>query len=147
MADLATRGADVTVVHRWLGTAIVLMFVATMAWAVGLVLARRDRTPDGMRALQHWTENLLVVQTVLGVVLLMIGRRVVGPPDAWLHGLYGSLFPLVAVIGGRLAALRRESRQYIGFAWGAFFAFGLTLRAVQTACGANLGDLASCMFR
>ena len=136
-----------TGVHRWLGTTIVLMFVATMLWALVLVVLRRDATPVSMRALQHWTENLLVVQTVFGVVLLLLGRRVVGPPDAWLHALYGSLFPLVAVVGGRLAALRREHRQYIGFAWGAFFAFGLTLRAVQTACGAGLQDLASCMFR
>ena len=135
-----------TAVHRWLGTAIVIAFVATMVWALVLLVLRRDATPTGMRALQHWTENLLVVQTVLGVVLLVIGRRVVGPPDAWLHALYGSLFPLVAVIGGRLAALRRERRQYVGFAWGAFFAFGLTLRAVQTACGAALGDLATCML-
>lgn len=112
-----------------------------------LLLLRRDETPLGMRALQHWTENLLVVQTVFGIGLLLIGRRVVGPPDAWLHSLYGSLFPLVALVGGRLAALRRERRQYIGFAWGAFFAFGLTLRAVQTACGVGLTDLAACMFR
>jgi len=136
-----------TVAHRWLGTVIILMFVATMAWSVALLLMRRDATPDAMRALQHWTENLLVVQTVFGIGLLLIGRRVVGPPDAWLHSLYGSLFPLVAVVGGRLAALRRERRQYIGLAWGAFFAFGLTLRAVQTACGVGLSDLASCMVR
>ena len=136
-----------TTAHRWLGSAIVLLFVATMLWALVLLALRRDGTPDGMRALQHWTENLLVVQTVFGVGLLLLGRRVVGPPDAWLHALYGSLFPLVAVVGGRLAALRRERRQYIGLAWGAFFAFGLTLRAVQTACGAGLADLGSCMFR
>jgi hypothetical protein len=137
----------VTSAHRWLGSVIILMFVATMLWSLLLAALRRDETPVGMRALQHWTENLLVVQTVFGVVLLLIGRRVVGPPDAWLHALYGSLFPLVAVIGGRLAALRRERRQYIGFAWGAFFAFGLTLRAVQTACGESLSELASCMLR
>ncbi len=136
-----------TPIHRWLGTLIVLMFVATMVWALVLVVLRRDETPVLMRGLQHWTENLLVVQTVLGVILLLLGRRVVGPPDAWLHSLYGSLFPLVAVIGGRLAALRRERRQYVGYAWGAFFAFGLTLRAVQTACDVGLGELASCMFR
>ncbi len=138
---------SLTLLHRWLGTIIVLMFIATMLWAVALRLRRRDATPDGMRALQHWTENLLIVQTIGGIALLLIGRRVVGPPDAWLHALYGSLFPLVAVIGGRLAALRRERRQYIGLAWGAFFAFGLTLRAVQTACGAGLTDLGACMFR
>jgi hypothetical protein len=136
-----------TILHRWLGTVIVLLFVATMVWAVVLWSLRRDGTPTGMRALQHWTENLLIVQTVGGVALLLLGRRVVGPPDAWLHALYGSLFPLVAVVGGRLAALRRERRQYVGLAWGAFFAFGLTLRAVQTACGAGLADLGSCMFR
>jgi hypothetical protein len=136
-----------TTAHRWLGSAIVLMFVATMLWTLVLLVLRREETPAGMRALQHWTENLLVVQTVFGLVLLLIGRRVDGPPDAWLHGLYGSLFPLVAVIGGRLAALRREQRQYVGFAWGAFFAFGLTLRAVQTACGTGLAELGSCMFR
>lgn len=136
-----------TSVHRWLGSAIVLLFVATMLWAIVLLLLRRDGTPTGMRALQHWTENLLVVQTVLGIVLYVIGRRVVGPPDAWLHGLYGSLFPLVAVVGGRLAALRRERRQYVGLAWGAFFAFGLTLRAVQTACGGGITELAACVFR
>ena len=136
-----------TSAHRWLGSVIILMFVATMLWSLLLAALRRDETPVGMRALQHWTENLLILQTVGGVLLLLIGRRVVGPPDAWLHSLYGSLFPLVAVVGGRLAALRRERRQYVGLAWGAFFAFGLTLRAVQTACGVGLADLGSCMFR
>jgi len=133
--------------HRWLGSVIILLFVVTMAWAVLLLARGRDDTPLGMRGVQHWTENLLIVQTLGGLILLLLGRRVVGPPDAWLHALYGSLFPLVAVIGGRLAALRRETRQYVGLAWGAFFAFGLTLRAVQTACGAGLADLGSCMFR
>jgi len=137
----------ITLLHRWLGTIIVLLFIMTMAWAVVLWTRRRDETPLGMRALQHWTENLLIVQTVGGIALLLLGRRVVGPPDAWLHSLYGSLFPLVAIVGGRLAALRRERRQYVGLAWGAFFAFGLTLRAVQTACGVGLADLGSCMFR
>jgi hypothetical protein len=137
----------VTSLHRWLGSLIILMFVATMLGALLLLTLRRDDTPVAMRALQHWTENLLLLQTVLGIALLIVGRRVVGPPDAWLHSLYGSLFPLVAIIGGRLAALRRAARQYLGYAWGAFFAFGLTLRAVQTACGAGLADLTSCMFR
>jgi hypothetical protein len=136
-----------TTFHRWLGSVIVLLFVVTMAWSLALWMMRRDETPAAMRAMQHWTENLLVIQTIGGVALLVLGRRVVGPADAWLHVFYGSLFPLVAIVGGRLAALRRERRQYVGLAWGAFFAFGLTLRAVQTACGAALGDLISCMVR
>jgi hypothetical protein len=136
-----------TVFHRWLGTVIVLLFVVTMVWSLVLWSMRRDETPTGMRAMQHWTENLLVIQTIGGIILLGLGRRVVGPADAWLHMFYGSLFPLVAVVGGRLAALRREKRQNVDLAWGAFIAFALTLRAVQTACGAALGELASCLVR
>jgi len=133
--------------HRVLGTIIITLFVVIMVWALVLLLIRREETPVSLRAVQHWTENLLVLQTVGGLVLVVLGRRVTGPADAWLHYLYGSLFPLVAMVGGRLAALRRERRAYIGLAWGAFFAFGLTLRAVQTACGAALVDLVSCMVR
>ena len=135
-----------TAFHRVLGTVIVTLFVVIIAWALVLAVRRRDDTPAGMRALQHWTENLLLLQTVGGVLLLVLGRRVVGPADAWLHSFYGSLFPLIAMVGGRLAALRRERRGYVGLAWGAFFAFGLTLRAVQTSCGVALADLVSCMI-
>jgi hypothetical protein len=137
----------VTLFHRVLGTVIVTAFVVIMAWAVALLVRRADETPSGLRVVQHWTENLLLVQTVTGLALLVLGRRVVGPSDAWLHYLYGSLFPLVALVGGRLAALRRERRPYLGLAWGSFFAFGLTLRAVQTACGVAVSELVSCLVR
>ena len=137
-----------TTFHRVLGTVVVLAFVVIMGWSLVLWIRRRDELPDGLRAVQHWTENLLVIQAVTGVVLLLLGRRVVtAMDDAWLHYLYGSLFPLVALVGGRLAALRRERRAYLGLAWGSLFAFGLTLRAVQTACAAPLGDLPACMLR
>jgi len=136
-----------TLFHRYLGSIIVLLFVVIFAWAMALWAMRRETTPTLLRGAQHWTENLLLVQTLTGVVLLTLGRRVEGPSDAWLHYLYGSLFPLIAMVGGRLAALRRERRAYLGLAWGSFFAFGLTLRAVQTACGAPLADLLSCMLR
>jgi len=132
--------------HRYLGAILVLLFLALMVWGIALRLLRRDETPTAMWATQHWTENLLVVQTVFGIVLLIIGRRVVtADPLAWLHYLYGSLFPLVAIIGGRLAALRREVRAYVGLAWGSFFAAALTLRAVQTACGDELSNVIRCL--
>jgi hypothetical protein len=63
----------------------------------------------------------------------------------WLHYLYGSMFPLVAIVGGRIAGLRRESREYVGLAWGSFFALALTLRALQTACGDSFTELARCV--
>jgi hypothetical protein len=55
------------------------------------------------------------------------------------------VFPLVAIVGGRIAGLRRETREYIGLAWGSFFALGLTLRALQTACGESFVELARCV--
>jgi hypothetical protein len=135
----------VTLFHRYLGVLIVALFLAVMLWAAILRVMGRAETPAGLWALQHWTENLLILQVVSGVVLLVIGRRVVGPADVWLHYLYGSVFPLVAIVGGRIAGLRRETREYVGLAWGSFFAFGLTLRALQTACGESFADLARCV--
>ncbi len=121
--------------HGWLGAAIVLAFLVIALWGLGLRLAGREEAPTAFRAVEYWTENLLAVQTVIGVVFLLLGRRVIGDDLVFLHYFYGSLFPLIAVVAGRIAALRRESHSYVGMAWGAFFAFGLTTRALMTGCG------------
>lgn len=132
-------------VHRWLGIAIVVLFIVVCLWGLVLRLLRRDEAPTAFWATQHWTENLLVVQIVTGLVLLAMGRRVVGAPLIWLHYLYGSVFPLIAVVAGRIAGLRREHREYVGVSWGALIAFALTLRALQTGCGAHPQDLLRCL--
>jgi hypothetical protein len=134
----------VTVFHRVLGTVIVLLFVVIVLSGLVLRVLGRRETPAALWAVQHWTENLLVVQTVVGLVLLLMGRRVVGGELPWFHYLYGSLFPLIAVVAGRLAGLRRQEREYVGLAWGGFVAFALVLRALQTGCGTNV-DLLRCV--
>lgn len=134
-----------TVFHRTLGTVVLLLFLAILVWGIALRVLGRRETPTTLWAVQHWTENLLVLQVVTGVVLLVLGRRVVGEPLVWLHYFYGSLFPLVAIVGGRIAALRREIREYVGLAWGSFFALALTLRALQTSCGNSWGELTRCL--
>lgn len=125
-------------IHGWLGLAIVLAFLTIALWGLGLRIAGRDEAPAIFRGVQHWTENLLALQSLGGVVFLLIGRRVVGDDLVFLHYFYGSLFPLIAVVAGRIAGLRREEREYVGMAWGAFFAFGLTTRALMTGCGGVL---------
>lgn len=134
------------VVHRLLGAAIVLALLVIFAWGLGLRVARRDEAPRLFWGVQHYTENILVAQVVIGLVLLLIGRRVVAQPAAWLHYLYGSLFPLIAIVAGRIAGLRREEREYVGITWGAFFAFGLTLRALMTGCGGDITTLGRCLL-
>ncbi|MFP5310161.1 MAG: hypothetical protein ACLGIR_11370 [Actinomycetes bacterium] len=120
--------------HRWVGYTFLGLLLVLLLWGVGMRLLRREQAPNAFWAVQHWTENLLVVQTVVGILLLVLGRRVVGHL-AWLHYFYGSLFPLVAIVGGRIAALRRERHDYVGVAWGAFFAAGLASRALLTGLG------------
>lgn len=124
--------------HGWLGAVLVTLFALLMTWGLTLRLLGRAEAPTAYWGLQHWTENLLLAQTVIGVVFLLIGRRVAGDDLVFLHYFYGSLFPLIAIVGGRIAGMRREDRDYVGLAWGAFFAFGLTLRALMTGCGGVL---------
>ena len=121
----------VTLVHRVAAYGVFAALFVVLVSAVVLRVARREETPPWLRGVQHWTENLLALQIVVGVVLLVAGRRVVGEL-AFLHYLYGSLFPFIAVVGGRIAALRRERYDYVGLAWGAFFAIGLASRAMIT---------------
>lgn len=120
-------------VHRILGFAMPTAFFGLAVWGMILRIAKREEEPVAYRAVLHWTENLLVLQIVVGIVLLIIGKRILVPGESldWLHYFYGSLFPLIAVIGGRIASLRRERYPYVGIAWGAFFAFGLTTRALM----------------
>lgn len=120
--------------HRFLGLAVVAVLLAIALFGLGLLIARRDEAPKVFWAVQHYTENILILQAVVGVILLLLGRRVAstGGAPAILHYFYGSLFPLIAIVSGRISGLRRERRDYVGVMWGAFFAFGLTLRALMT---------------
>lgn len=133
----------VLTVHRWVAYGVMTMLLLVLLAGVLLRLLGREESPAGLRALQHWTENTLILQIVLGGVLFLSGRRVVGEL-AFLHYFYGSLFPFIAVVGGRIAALRRERHDYVGLAWGAFFALGLSARAMLTglqSTGRSFGDL------
>ena len=133
----------VLVAHRWLAYGVMTLLLVILVTGVVLRLRGTETAPPGLRALQHWTENALIVQIVLGGVLFLSGRRVVGDL-AFLHYFYGSLFPFIAIVGGRIAALRRERHDYVGLAWGAFFALGLTARAMLTglqSTGRSLWDL------
>lgn len=121
----------VLVVHRWIAYLVMTLLLIVLVSGVVLRVMGREEAPTPLLALQHWTENTLILQIVLGGTLFVGGRRVVGEL-AFLHYFYGSLFPFIAIVGGRIAALRRERHDYVGLAWGAFFALGLSARAMLT---------------
>ena len=135
--------ALVLVAHRWLAYTVMALLLAILVSGIVLRVSGREESPPALRAVQHWTENTLIVQIVLGAVLFLSGRRVLGDL-AFLHYFYGSLFPFIAIVGGRIAALRRDRHDYVGLAWGAFFALGLISRALLTglqSTGRSLWDL------
>lgn len=133
----------VLLVHRFAAYGVFVALIAVFVSAIVLRVLGREESPPWLRSLQHWTENLLLLQIVVGIVLLVAGRRILGEL-AFLHYMYGSLFPFIAVVGGRIAALRRDRYDYVGLAWGAFFALGLASRAMLTglqSTGRSLFDL------
>lgn len=130
-------------VHRWIAYLVMTMLLVILLTGLLLRVTGREESPPALRALQHWTENTLILQIVLGAVLFLGGRRVIGEL-AFLHYFYGSLFPFIAIVGGRIAALRRDRHDFVGLAWGAFFALGLSARAMLTgleSTGRSFGDL------
>jgi hypothetical protein len=130
--------------HAWLGLGVVALLLALAVWGLALRVLGRAETPVAYLVAQHWTENVLLLQALGGIALLIMGRRVPAELFPWDHYLYGSLFPLVAVVAGRVARYRQE-REYVGMAWGAFFAAALSLQAMATGCRMLLE--VSCLVR
>lgn len=130
--------------HAWLGLVLIFMLVTLAIVGMGLRITGRVETPVPYMVLHHWTENVLILQALGGVALLIMGSRMSSGLFPWDHYIYGSLFPLLALIFGRLAGLRRE-REYVGMAWGAFFAAALSLQALATGC--NFVIDGSCLAR
>lgn len=125
-------------VHRYIGWSLVIALALLALYTLVARIARRDDPGVAFWGLLYYTETVLVIQIVVGIVLLLSGRRV-GSSGFHLHYVYGSLFPLIALIGGRLFTMRREDAEerhhYVPIGFGAFIAFGLTTRALMTGLG------------
>lgn len=117
--------------HTILGGAVTAAFLVLMLWGLVARLARRESIGDGFWRVLVYTENVLAAQIVVGIVLLVMGRRAGDP----LHYVYGAIFPIAVDVVGRIASLRRESQDYVPIAVASFFAFGLTTRALMTGFG------------
>ncbi|GIU97601.1 MAG: hypothetical protein KatS3mg013_1404 [Actinomycetota bacterium] len=124
-------------IHTVAGFAVVAIFALGWLWPLGAAIVRRG---PGDR---YWTwlataQVVAGAQALVGVALLLLGRR----PTTWLHIVYGLGPLLVLAVAHGLARegmrVRRGARPFpphVWFAFAAFIAFGLSLRAMMTGLG------------
>lgn len=131
-------------IHQVLGFAVVGVFALGWVWGLGAWIAKRG--PGGRFWL--WLTVAQVVagaQAILGIVLLLMGRRMATPGTLGdvLHYVYGLLPILLFVFAhvvaragnARLIGIDRPVRPWVPFAWVSFICFGLTSRALMTGLG------------
>ena len=135
-----------TAIHGYLLGFIVIGSWATITfWALALSFTRYEDTPTFWRAVSV-AQILLVLQVLVGLALLVAGRRP-GPPDDPTAGLsllfhlgYGVVFPLIVLFYGHKVA--REGRfggPHRVFAVVGLVIFGLTMRAWMVGGGGFSG--------
>ena len=139
------RGA-VSTLHEYVGFAVVGVFALGWIWGLGAWISKRG-PGEG-----YWTwlavaQVVAGLQAVLGIVLLLMGRRMVtsGTLGGVLHYVYGLLpillfvFAHVIARAGNASILgfdeRKKIRPWVPFAWASFICFGLTSRALMTGLG------------
>ncbi len=132
-------------VHKYIGFAVVGVFALGWVWGLGAWISKRG---PGER---YWTwlavaQVVAVAQALLGITLLVIGRRMATPGAALgdlLHYVYGLLPILLFVFAhvvarsgnARVVGIDRPVRAWVPFAWASFICFGLTSRALMTGLG------------
>jgi hypothetical protein len=117
--------------HKYVGFVIVGGWGLLLLWGVIAYFLKREPNVWFWRLLGV-LQGILILQVVLGLILW-----VSNPIPAFLHPLYGAVFPgIVLVIAHVLArGLDDEKDRWKVFAVAAFFIFGLTLRALMTGLG------------
>jgi hypothetical protein len=117
--------------HEFIGFLIVGGWAALMLWGLLAWITKREPNPWFWRLLGV-LQGILVLQLVLGLILW-----VTNPIPAFLHPLYGAVFPAIVLVIAHVLArgMDLESDRWKVFGVAAFFIFGLTLRALMTGLG------------
>lgn len=120
-----------TELHRYVGFAVVGVVSVGWLMGIGLWISKRQAGDWFWRWLAA-AQLVAILQAVIGVVLLLLGRR----PSSWLHYVYGfgplAIFAIAHVLA-RDENFRRSP--WVPFAMASFINFGLTLRALMTGLG------------
>lgn len=121
---------NLTVVHGYLvGIAIIGSWAIICFWSLALRFTRYEDTPTFWRAVSV-AQILLVAQLVVGLVLLVMGRRPGGGGafNVGFHLLYGFGFPLLVLFFGHKWAREGRYDPHAVFAVVGLVIFALTLR-------------------
>jgi hypothetical protein len=101
--------------HRAIAYAIPAAFALLVLLAIVVYL--RNREPGRFfYGLLATVQGILVVQAIVGVVLLLMGRF----PNHWLHFVYGAGFPLVVLFYAHQQARKRPGLEAAIFGVAAF---------------------------
>lgn len=123
---------SVTGIHGYvLGFLLIGSWAVICGWAFALRFTSYDETPTFWRFVSL-AQILLVVQVVVGLVLLVMGRRP-GPQDDGatlaFHAAYGLLFPLITLVVGHRVARDGRYKAHSVFSVVGLVIFGLMARA------------------
>lgn len=131
-------------IHAVVGFVVVGVFALGWLWGLGAFLLRRG-PGEGYWVWLTVAQVAAGLQALLGILLLLLGRRMVTPGalGGVLHYVYGLLPILLFVFAhivaregsARLVGIDRPVRPWVPFAWASFICFGLTARALMTGLG------------
>lgn len=126
----------ITLIHQWVGYAIVGSWAIVGGWALALRLLPYEETPTFWRAVSV-AQIMLFAQLLVGLVLLAMGRLPAG--DDWFlnifHVLYGLVFPVVVLFLAHKWSREGRYNPHTAFAVTGLVIFGLTARAWMTGFG------------
>lgn len=121
-----------TTFHRLIAYGIPATFLVLALW-VAVALFRNREPGEGFWRLLGVIQVVLGVQVIVGGILFLLGNRPSPLGPAWLHYIYGGLFPAGMLMLAHTQARKREQIAFIIFGVACFLNFGLTFRALQTA--------------
>lgn len=124
-------------IHRYIGYVVPAAFLILTIWSIVSFLRSKEPS-DRYWGLLAAIQVVLGVQVIVGSVLFLMGGRPPPQANAWLHYVYGGLFPIGILVVAHVQSRKRPPLTLVLFGLAAFVNFGLTARALMTGLGVGV---------